>query len=93
MDWNTFKEKSLPILKLNRNDYIVLHEVFFEDMNLDQLVVHDIINWLCEKPSKECLDQCIADGHKDEYDLMIDIIEESTSFEEANKASYKLFHE
>ena len=93
MDWHTFREKSLPLLKLYRDDYITLHEEFFEDMHIDQLVVRHIINWLCEKPLKKYLDEWVSRGWKDEYDLLVDIVENSQSFEEANAASHKLFCE
>ena len=93
MDWNTFREKSLPLLKLFRDDYIILFECFFEEMNIDEPIVDDIINWLCEKPTKKCLDEIAARGWKDEFDQMINIVDQSRSFEEANRASHQLFHE
>ena len=93
MDLKTFREKSLPLLKLYRDDYIILYECFFEEMNIDESIVHDIINWLCEKPLKEFLDEMAAGLCKDEFDQMIDIVDQSRSFEEANRASHQLFHE
>jgi hypothetical protein len=55
IEWDNFKEKVLPLLKLYRNDYITLLECFFEDMNLDQSIVSGITNWLSEKPLKKYL--------------------------------------
>ena len=90
MTWQTFQTLALPLLKLYRDDYIRLHEIYFEEMNINEPVVEDTIDQLCEKPDKACLDARPKDACKDEYDQLIDISEHSTSFDQANKASPKV---
>lgn len=93
MTWQRFQQLALPLLKLYRDDYITLHEVYFDEMNLNEPVVADIINWLYEKPMKKYLDAELSKGFKDEYDQLVDVIEQSKSFEEANIGSHKIFRE
>ncbi len=93
MEWSDFQEKVLPLLKLYRDDYILLQENFFEDLNLNQPIVFDIINWLPEKPNKNDLDYCVSKGLQDPYLDLISIVETSSSFDEVNKASKKLFYD